>query len=196
MTPTERPLLIPSHRAVTGADLDMVRQSYGLLMADACFLFGLSPNKWMEIVRKHPNDAIQDATLALLVRFLDQHPELSLIPRWPDTREMFDFFKDAKEDITREQFSVQLGFERTAATRWFTTKGRQTAGLARLLYCFREVLEPLDRKGREKLLSDWQKTVGNEALQRGVPDIFNKDPKVGGRWWPLKAANDEEKDKD
>lgn len=193
MTTTERPLLIPSHRPVTGADLDVVRQSYGLLMADACFLFGLSPNKWMELVRKNPNEPIADATLALLVRFLDQHPELSLIPRWPDVQEMFDLMKDAKEDLTREQFSIQLGFERTAATRWFLTKGRQTAGLSRLLYCFREVLTPMDKLERKKLVDDWLNTVSKEAETRGVPDIFNK--KTGGRW-PTKAANDEDKDKD
>ncbi len=177
--------MIPAHRPVTGADLDAVRQQMGLPMADAIWLYGISPNKWSKMVRMHPNEPVSDPTLALFVRFLDKHPELALFPRWPQAREMFDFLNETQK-ISREDFSLQLGYERTAATRWFNALDlRQTAALSRLLYCIRETMLPMDKRERGQLMDELRATALQEASARKVNLLKT------GRW--TAAANDENK---
>lgn len=174
--------LISTERPVTGADLDAVRQLFGLPVADAIWLFGLSPNKWSEMV-KHANDPLKDPTLALLVRFLDQHPEISIVPKWPDIRDMYEEFNKSQA-WSRDDFSVSFGYERTSTTRWLNAADfRQTAALSRLLYCFQEVMAPMGHLERTKLMDGWRETVRKESEVRGG-NVF-----ASGKW--PKASNDD-----
>lgn len=182
--------MIPTNRPVIGKDLDTVRQQFGLLTADAIWLYGLSPNKWTTLVRQQPNEPIPDPTLALLVRFLDQHPELSIIPRWPSPRETFDCL-NATQKLTQGDFSLLLGFERSAAPRWFKPRGaRQSATLSRLMLCLKTTILSMRTEDRGQLMDDWRELVKNEAEVRGVDDLFD-----AGRW-SIGAANDEKMGED
>lgn len=177
--------MIPTDRPVIGKDLDTVRQHFGLMMADAIWLYGLSPNKWTTLVRQQPNEPIPDPTLALLVRFLDQHPELSIIPRWPSPRETYDCL-NVTQKLTQGEFSLLLGFERSAAPRWFNPRGaRQSATLSRLMLCLRTTILSKRPEDRGQVMDDWRASVTTEAKVRGVDNLFE-----AGRW-PTGAANDE-----
>ena len=177
--------MIPTDRPVLGKDLDAVRQEFGLMMADAIWLYGLSPNKWSQLVRMHPDEPIADPTLALLVRFLDQHPDLPIIPRWPSPRETFDRL-NAAQKLTQGDFSLMMGFERSATTRWFKPRGaRPSATLSRLMFCFKTQLLAMREEERGQLIDDGRATAKLEAKKRDVKDLFAS----GG--WTADAANDE-----
>lgn len=169
--------LIPSGRPVIGRDLEEIKQQFGLTTADACFLFGISITKWTQL-KTAANEPLTDPSLALLVRFLAEHPELSVIPKMPNAIEMFDLFNEILE-VDQKRFSIMMGAEASAGYRWRKSNSRQGAALQRLMYYMKLAL--MSRTGGDKvqLLDSWCKTVENEGLARGVPDIFR-----AGQWLP------------
>ena len=66
--------MIPTDRPVLGRDLETVRQGFGLATQDIIWVLGMSITRWMQIVRQAPDAPVKDPALALLVRFLAQHP--------------------------------------------------------------------------------------------------------------------------
>ena len=174
--------MIPTTRPVLGKDLDAVRQQYGMLTSDACWLFGLSITRWMQIVRQAADLPVKDPTLALLVRFLDQHPELSVIPKFPSVAEMYDMVNSIQE-IDQKRFSVLFGSEASAAYRWLKAGSRQSPAVNRLMHYMRVGMLSRQPDKRADMLEDWRKTVELEAQARGVPDVFKL-----GQWNPKGVA--------
>ncbi len=168
--------MIPDNRPVIGRDLDTIKQQFGLSTADACHLFGMSITKWTHVARQGADVPVTDPTLALLARFLDGHPELNVIPRYPDPTEMYDFVNDI-HPVDQKAFSVLMGSEASATYRWRKTGSRPSPVLQRLMHYMRLSLLARDETGKVELLSDWRTTVAQEGLVRGVPNVF----KVG-RW--------------
>lgn len=169
---------IPLTRSVIGRDLDEIKQLFGISTSEAVFLFGLSITKWTQIVRNKPDEPLKDPALALLVRFLSKHPELSVIPKPPTATEMYEqigriFPLNAKE------FSVFLGSEGSAYNRWKKSTSRQGPSVQRLLYYMRLALLGRPHADQLTLLNDWKSTVTAEGSTRGVPDVFNV-----GQWMP------------
>lgn len=163
--------MIPTNRPVIGKDLDAVRQALGLLTADACWLFGLSITRWMQIVRQAPETPVKDPTLALLVRFLGDHPEQSIIPQYPTPAEVYEFVNSIQE-TEKKQFSVLMGSEASATYRWLNTSSRQSPAVNRLMFYLRQALLSLRPAQRVGLLEQWRATVEKEATARGANDIF------------------------
>ena len=168
--------MIPTNRPVQGRDLDDVKLQFGLSTADACWLFGMSITKWTQIARKGANDSVTDPTLALLVRFLDQHPELSVIPKLPDGQEMFNLINSIAV-TDQKRFSILMGSEASAAYRWRKIGSRQSPTLLRLMYYMKMALLGRPDDDRLEMLDGWAKTVGIEGKARGVDDVFHR-----GRW--------------
>lgn len=164
--------MIPDNRPVLGKDLDTIKQEFGMLTADACWLFGLPITKWMNIVRKEPDKPISDPTLALLIRFLDQHPELNLIPKFPEASEMFEMVKGI-QDVDQKRFSLMFGSESSAAYRWLREDApRMSPSVGRLMYYVRMALLAAAPSKRADLLEQWRRTVLQEGRARGVEDVF------------------------
>lgn len=162
---------IPTTRPVIGRDLDEIKQTFGLSTADACWLFGLSITKWTQVARQSTDTPVKDPTLALLCRFLDQHPELSVMPKLPDATEMFDLInKVAQTD--QKRFSILFGSEASAAYRWRKNGARQSPTLLRLMYYMKMALQTRNKASKEELLTDWAKTVEQEGSARGVNNVF------------------------
>lgn len=170
--------MIPSSRPVVGRDLEEIKQQFGLSTADACFLFGISITKWTHIVRQGADVPLTDPTLALLVRFLAEHPELSVIPQMPTAAEMFELFNEVL-DVDQKRFSLMLGAEASAGYRWRKANSRQSAALQRLMYYMRLALMSRSSSDRLQLLDGWSRTVASEGAARGVDDIFR-----AGQWLP------------
>lgn len=168
--------MIPNDRPVLGKDLDTVRQQFGILTSDACWLFGLSMTRWMHIVRRDAELPVTDPTLALLVRLLDQHPELSVIPKFPDADEMFELVSKIQETNQRK-FAVLFGSEASAAYRWLKAGGRQSPAVSRLMFFLKLGLMAKPSEKRGEMLDEWQETVRQEAISRDVPDVF-----ASGKW--------------
>ncbi|WP_041930342.1 hypothetical protein [Methylibium petroleiphilum] len=175
--------MIPKNRPVLGKDLDAVRTQYGLLVSDACWLFGLSITRWMQIVKRAGDEPVSDPTLALLVRFLADHPELSVIPKFPTVPEMYEMVNGVTP-TDQKRFSVLLGSEASATYRWLRVPGsRQSPAVNRLMHYLKVAMLSQRPNERGQLLEDWKETVDKEAKARGVVDVF----KTGG-WNPNKKA--------
>lgn len=168
--------MIPSNRPVLGKDLDAVRQEFGLLTNDIIWVLSMSITRWTQIVRQAPDEPIKDPTLALLVRFLAQHPELAVVPKQPTTAEMFALLNEITE-VEPKRFATYFGSETSAAYRWMRPDARPSSTVQRLMHFMRMALLMQNPSGRTQMLEDWRKTVQQEGRQRGIEDVFKS-----GRW--------------
>lgn len=168
--------MIPNNRPVLGRDLDAIRQEFGLLTNDIIWVLNMSITRWMQIVRQAPDEPVKDPTLALLVRFLSQHPELAVVPRQPSAAEVFALMNEVTE-VEPKRFATYFGAETSAAYRWMKPDARPSSTALRLMHFMKTALLMQDAAGRTQMLENWRKTVDQEARSRGVPDVFKS-----GRW--------------
>lgn len=168
--------MIPTNRPVLGRDLDAVRQEFGLLTNDIIWVLSMSITRWMQVVRQAPDEPVKDPTLALLVRFLAEHPELAVVPKQPSAAEMFTLMNEVA-DVEPKRFATYFGAESSAAYRWMRPDARPSSTVTRLMHFLKTALLMQDTAGRSQLLEDWRKTVEQEARNRGVSDVFKT-----GRW--------------
>lgn len=174
---------IPSNRPILGKDLDTIRIQQGILTADACWLFGLSITRWMQIVRQASEIPVKDPTLALLIRLLDNNPELSVIPRFPTAIEMFEVINSVQE-TDQKRFSLLFGSEASAANRWLVDNNtRQSPAVNRLMHYMKAALMSKAPDQRPALIDRWAGIVREEGQARGVPDVFR-----AGNWNPKRVA--------
>lgn len=170
--------MIPADRPVLGQDLDTVRQEFGLLTNDMIWVLSMSITRWMQIARQAPDVPVKDPGLALLVRFLAQHPELDVVPKAPTASEMFALMNEVTT-IAPKHFAAYFGSETSAAYRWMRPDGRPSSTVQRLMYFLHAVLLMRPPAQRAQFLEDWRKTVLQEGRSRGIPDVF-----ASGRWTP------------
>jgi hypothetical protein len=175
---------IPANRPVIGQDLDDLRQSLGLSVADALWVYGnISMNDWSATVRgtnrnpdkpQSPQDPLKDPTLALLVRLLDRYRnELPILPPAPSAEEIFALFGSAI-DVNKRSMSILLGSEETAMYRWVELGMRQPPIVQRLMYFLQLMfLRNPDPVKRANFAQEWRETVLAEAKARGVDNIFS-----------------------
>ena len=168
--------MIPSNRPVLGKDLDAIRQAFGLLTNDIIWVLSMSITRWTQIVRQAPDEPIKDPSLALLVRFLAQHPELAVIPKQPSTTEMFELLNEITE-VEPKRFATYFGSETSAAYRWMRPDARPSSTVQRLMHFMRMALLMQNPSGRTQMLEEWRKTVQLEGRLRGIDDVFKS-----GRW--------------
>lgn len=167
--------MIPTNRPVLGRDLEDVKLNFGLSTADTCWLLGMSMTKWTQLKNK-PDVPVTDTTLALLIRLLDQHPELPVMPAMPDASEMYELLNTSqKMDLRR--FAILMGSESSAGYRWLNGPSRRPPAMQRLMFYMRMVLMGARSDDRQRIVAEWIKTVSEEAQARGVQDIFK-----AGRW--------------
>ena len=178
---------IPKERPVIGKDLDDIRERLDLSTADACWAFGLSMNAWTDVAKSGADQVIENPTLALLARFLDEHPEVVVIPKMPSAQEVFDLVNGVMETPQRSM-SVMLGNEETAAYRWLKVGTRQPPTVQRLLFGIKQaLLRRPEVNAKLELLNAWRKTVDQEAKARGVDDVF-----ATGQWPPKLSREERE----
>lgn len=174
--------MIPATRPVIGYDLGNLREKLGIAVVDACWLFGMSVPKWTRITSKFGTEPVADAGLALLVRFLDKHPDAFPIPRAPSPDEVFKDINKIRETDMKE-LGLMLGREASSGYRWLKTRGHTSAVLNRLLYLFREMLYS-GRSNKDRIvgIDEWREMVAVEAQARGVIDIWRT-----GQWTTREA---------
>jgi len=176
--------MIPANKPVLGLHLALVKSQLGCSTADICWLLGVSITKWTQIVNGKGRDRpVTDPTLALMVRLLDSHPELSLIPKAPSATEFFEFMNEIAP-TDQKRFSILLGAEASAANRWLTKGQRQGATQQRLMHCLKLFLLSRPAAERPELLDSWSNVVATEGKARGGKDVFKE-----GRW-NKEAANE------
>jgi hypothetical protein len=176
---------IPLDRPVTGRDLDEVRQTLGLSVADALWVFGnIMMNDWSRIVRgatdgsQKREDPLKNPTLALLVRLLDRYgSDIPVLPPAPSAAEVFALFGSVM-DVNKRSMSILLGSEATAMYRWIELGRRQPPIVQRLMYFLQLMFPPMaDISKRADFARDWRERVLEEGRARGVEDVF-----AAGSW--------------
>jgi hypothetical protein len=166
--------MIPTTRAVIGADLEDIRVAQGLSTADACWLFGMSISRWTEIVRRGADSDVADPTLAVLVRALDKYADnVRIIPKMPTAAETFELL-NAYQVIDKKRFAILTGTEASGGYRWLTQGARQPPVLQRIFFCMRQMMLSRPESERAGIIEDWAKMVEREAEERGVKDVFKK----------------------
>ena len=169
--------MIPDDRPVLGKDLDAVRQQYGLLTADACWLFGISISRWTHLVRRDADLPLNDPTMALLVHFMDSHPELSILPKFPEPHEMLELLNKVQQVDGKKAFPVMLGSDASAGYRWFQSGGKQGPAVSRLMLCLKLALQAKAPENRAEVIDSWREVVKKEAITRDSLDVFQT-----GKW--------------
>lgn len=127
-------------------------------------------------MRQAPDEPVKDPTLALLVRFLAQHPELAVVPQQPTPAELFELMNESA-DVEPKRFTTYFGAESSAAYRWMKTDARPSSTVSRLMHFMKIAMLMQGPSGRSQMLENWRKTVDQEAKARGVDNVFKT-----GRW--------------
>ncbi len=136
----------------------------------------MSITRWGQIAINGYEKPISDPTLALLIRLLDQHPELPVLPKAPTATEMYSMINQIVP-LDQKRFSILMGSEASSSYRWLKRGVRQPAALQRLFYFFSLCILAKGPGERIALLDRWANTVEEEAKARGVEEIFK-----AGRW--------------
>lgn len=177
--------LIPTNRAVIGEDLDALREQLGLSTADACWLYGMSMNKWSKTVKKNARAPLSPS-LALLARELAANPDACPVPRMPSASHIFELIKGQQGGMDKKRMAIMFGCEASSGYRWLTVGSKISPVLARLFTVFHSIYVEATKRSESKglsMLQEWDKMVEHEATQRGVPDVF-----ATGRWAAPKDA--------
>lgn len=169
--------MIPKTRPVIGQDIDDLRIARGMSAADAQWAFGMSPSTWTKVVRQGADEPV-NPSIALLVRILDENPDIDLIPKMPDVNEMIEFLSEITS-LDKKRLSIMYGNDASAGYRWTQRGEAQPPALRRLGYCMREMLTREAPRKRPKRLETWLDSIEAEARARGVQDVFKT-----GSWTP------------
>lgn len=179
--------MIPLTRPVIGEDLDTVRDQMGLSTSEACWLFGLSMTKWMEVAKEGAKTPVKKPTLAMLVRALNKRPDLTLMPVHPNAHEVFERMHMVDPELDKKRLSVYFGSEASSGYRWITKDSEISPALARLFLVFSRLFDRAYKQGpvaAARMMEEWRLMVESEASERGIPNILQT-----GRWIPAAGSN-------
>lgn len=182
--------MIPDDRPVLGKDLEVVRQQLGLLSSDMCFLLGVSMTRWMHICRRDADLPLNDPTMALLIRILDAHPELSILPTFPEPAEMLELLNKVQQVDGKKAFPVMLGSDASAGYRWLQNGGKQGPAVSRLMLCLKLALQAKAPENRGEVLDNWRDVVNKEAVTRGSWREKVKQEAIESGYLPKEVGNE------
>ena len=148
------PLPLPlDDRPVCGRDLLFLQQWFHATLTETCYLLGLSLPKWRHGLQ-HPDEPVNDPTVALLVWVLATYPETHFLPTFPQPAEVYPLFKmmagqstktlgfTRKTRLGKTAFGLLLGREITSSNRWLSEKQPRPPDpqVYRLLFVLRNLL--------------------------------------------------------
>lgn len=152
---------IPKDRPVLGSDLHALKNALGLTVDDARWVFGISMNRWGDIVQKNADKPVKNPTIALLVRYFAMFPNKCPVPDRPSAEEV-----QKATDATLKRLGVLLGKEHVSGFRWIKLDRNMAPSAGRLAI-------HLNEEAKKGNLRWWEENlVEVEARARGVNDIF------------------------
>jgi hypothetical protein len=157
-----------NEKKIIYADADHLRATLDLSAVDNLWLTAGISRTWQMENNQFRRQAIQDPTVALLVRHLTAHPGESFVPRLPGVPAAFEKVREAGEGGWNDsRFAILLGCSPIAGYVWLRGGGngeeasRLVENLAALLHA------AITFRGREGLDS-FTRIVEAEALSRGI----------------------------
>ena len=112
-------VVIPTNRPVLGSDLLELQKALDASTAEMHYILCMTPNEWADTVNAGRDEPIKSIPVEIIVRVLDESPELSPIPQPPDPNEIYELVKGIR-DMGMGAFAELCGSEQTAAVRWLT----------------------------------------------------------------------------
>ncbi len=174
-------MFIPDNRPVLGSDLVAFRDRYDLTNDDMMWMLGMSPTDWFETTGSARPRMLKDEARAILMRFVDECPELSPLGRRPNAGWLFEKLTEAHgPETTLKRFSLAFGRTSGAAFRWVRHGARPDPAAARLM----AIWLAADARGMGSIFPHLEHLADTEAKARGVADL-----RRGGSWRKPVAAH-------
>jgi len=147
-------------------DIETFRRAICLTMVDMCWLLGVLPARWgtmMRDLRLDPSH-LADPRHALIIRWLIARPRQTPTLFPPPVEGYLDRLRYAVGKVSARTFSLNLGWDATAASRWQTRGGPiNPAG--------RRILALLDHPDPKVFAANWAEWCGNAALEARLRGI-------------------------
>lgn len=164
-------------------DIETFRLAIGLTIIDMCWLLGVLPTKWgtmMRDLRLNP-DHLADTRHALIIRWLIPRPDQTPTLFPPSVEGFWDRLRNTVGTVSARAFSVNLGWDSTAASRWQTRGG---------VICpsGRRILALLDHHDPKVLAANWAEWCANAALEARLRGI---DLSRSLGWTPTRIVPEE-----
>lgn len=185
---------IPSSKPVNGGNLFSLSKQLNLQQDDACWVFGLTKEKWRKLTEQSPEDPLDSVTLSLMVRALNKRPDL--IPK-KTIQTNNDFYQEIikSEEINKRRLSIMFGCHATT-TRKDHKKGSDGATIQKRLALVFDAfvtvksnpswmktsslgvssasLDSIKKREMLKAIDEWEQWIHVEASSRGIEDIYAK----------------------
>lgn len=166
-------------RPITGGHLRKQQENLGLSSADMCWMTGMSPNKWSEVVNANYDSAVPDEAVAIMARALDASESLLIVPKSPDMNAVLTKLREVEgglgdEGKLQRDLPVLFGRDVKVGYNWLV-RGMSPNPVVRHLAWM--LLRAIEQEG-PVALENWRAWVRAEARSRGHSgDIFED-----GKW--------------
>lgn len=167
-------MYLPDNRPVFGSDLSDLGRRLGYTGADMRWLFGMSGPDWFETIGALRPRIVKDPARAILVRLLDESPELSPIAPKPNPKWIFDTLREIHgPEITKKRFGLAFGRHASAGRRWIEEGAPPDPSAERLMEIWCWTLA----QGKGSIFLHLEYLAETEAKARGIVDL-----RRGGSW--------------
>ena len=136
----------------------------------------MSMTKWMMTAKKNGREPVRNCTLALLVRTLSAYPEVNPLPAPPSALKIYKLIAMHQPQIDKKRMAIMFGCEASSGYRWITVGSKISPVLSRLFMVFERLYVPATKRSSSavlSVLSEWDRMVEAEALERLPPDRVN-----------------------
>lgn len=167
-------MFIPDDRPVLGSDLLAFRGRHGFTVDDMLWLLGMMVPDWLETTGSARPRMVKDQARSMLMRLVDECPELNPISRRPNPKWLFERIREIHgPSITLKRFSLAFGRTSGAAYRWLRFGARPDPAAARLM----AIWVAAEASGKGSIFPYLEHLAETEARARGICDLHR-----GGSW--------------
>lgn len=146
--------------ATTGADLLDYIDLNGLKRLDACWLLGITPWRFGDIVKKHEQAPLHNPTMGILLRLYEEWPEQNPLPDYPKPREVFDRIQAIEPRISKRVFGMALGCHPSWASARLDQSDYSSPSVDRLLWLLKRRLDAAaDEQEARQVVHAWIRTA-------------------------------------
>lgn len=150
-----------------GSVLDYI-DAHGLKRLDACWLLGISPWRFGEVVTDVEQAPLRSPSMAILLRMVLQWTELDPLPKYPKPRKLYDRVHALDSRISRRVFSMAIGCHPSWAGTRLDQADYSSPFVDRLLWWLDRRLDAARNRDEEKeVVRDWLAMARSEWRSRG-----------------------------